>query len=311
MSEMMDLKAAAADVLKECREAADELKNQGIVPCLAILRVGEKGPDLSYEKGATKTMAEAGIEVKSVALPADVSQEEYIRTLDSLSADKSIHGILTLRPLDNIDENEAIGRHLDPLKDVDCCTAANMGKVVVNDPTALFPCTAGAVFRIIETYAGPELQGKNICIVNNSNVIGKPLSMMLTNRYATVSVIHHLTTEEDKIRLASQADILVTAVPFKNTVGAEMVKEGAMVIDASVIREKVFDETGAPVMNEKTGKQKVATIGCLTADAKAKAGLLSPVPGVGGVTSAMLAGNLIKACKLAAEASLTAASEKA
>ncbi len=319
-AKVLDCKLVAQSIKDECKAEADALKAKGITPKLGIFRVGEKGPDLSYEKGATKTMAEAGIEVQVFALPADVSQEEYIEKFREVNADPTIHGILAFRPLDNIDENVAIGENLNPLKDVDACTAANMGKLVVNDPTGLYPCTASAIVEVIDYYANeiketvrPKFEplplakpgqeddvccGLDVCIINNSNVIGKPVSMMLTNRFATVSIVHHLTHAETKLEYTKKADVVIAATPFKNSVTADMIKEGAVVIDAAVVREKAFDADGNPIINEKTGRQKIVTFGCCSPEVEEKASWKTPVPGVGAITSALLAKNLIKACKL-------------
>lgn len=319
-AQVLDCKLVAQAISEQCKKEADALKAKGIVPKLGIFRVGEKGPDLSYEKGATKSMNEAGIEVEVFALPAEVSQEEYIEKFKAVNADPAIHGILAFRPLDNIDENVAIGENISPLKDVDACTSANMGKLVINDPTGLYPCTASAITEVIDYYAeqikavvrpkfGPNPLAKpeqdadvccglDVCIINNSNVIGKPVSMMLTNRFASVSIVHHLTHPEIKNEYTQKADVIICAVPFKDSVTADMIKEGAVVIDAAVIREKAFDADGQPIMNEKTGKQKIVTLGCCAADVEEKASWKTPVPGVGAITSAILAKNLIKACKL-------------
>ena len=319
-AQVLDCKLVAQSISEQCKKEADALKAKGIVPKLGIFRVGEKGPDLSYEKGATKSMNEAGIEVEVFALPAEVSQEEYIEKFKAVNADPAIHGILAFRPLDNIDENVAIGENISPLKDVDACTSANMGKLVINDPTGLYPCTASAIMEVIDYYAeqikavvrpkfGPNPLAKpeqdadvccglDVCIINNSNVIGKPVSMMLTNRFASVSIVHHLTHPEIKNEYTQKADVIICAVPFKDSVTADMIKEGAVVIDAAVIREKAFDADGQPIMNEKTGKQKIVTLGCCAADVEEKASWKTPVPGVGAITSAILAKNLIKACKL-------------
>ena len=317
MAEILDCKVVAESIREQCLAEADALKAKGITPKLGMVRVGEKGPDLAYQRGATSTMEGAGIATEVFAFDADISQDDYIAEFRKINADPAVHGILPFRPLDNIDENVAIGQELNPLKDVDACTVGNMGKLVVNDPTGLHPCTAKAIEEIMDFYKDKIIEvrkandpsyeykegddyatGLKVCIVNNSNVIGKPLAMYLTNRFAVVSIVHHLTSMEDRIKLAADADVLVTAVPFKNTVPGDMVKPGAVVIDASIIREKVFDENGEPVMNEKTGRQKIQTVGCLTDDAKEKAGYVTPVPGMGSVTSALLAKNVILACKL-------------
>ncbi|MGX8715261.1 MAG: bifunctional 5,10-methylenetetrahydrofolate dehydrogenase/5,10-methenyltetrahydrofolate cyclohydrolase [Lachnospiraceae bacterium] len=319
-AKILDCKVVAQAIKDECKAAADELKAKGIEPKLGIFRVGAKGPDLAYEKGATKTMEEAGIGVQVYELPADVSQEEYIEKFRAVNADPAIHGILAFRPLDNIDENEAIAKNIAPEKDVDSTTPVNMGKLVINDPTGLYPCTASAIVEVIDYYAEDikaYLAGKyaplelakpaqaadvacglDVCVINNSNVIGKPVSMMLTNRFATVSIVHHLTHPEVKNDYIKRADVVIAATPFKNTVTADMMKEGAIVIDASIIREKAFDADGNPIMNEKTGKQKIITLGCCSPDVEEVAAMKTPVPGLGGITSALLAKNLIKACKV-------------
>ena len=261
---------------------------------------------------------QAGFEV--INLGVMVSQEEYIEKFRAVNADPSIHGILAFRPLDNIDENVAIGENINPLKDVDACTAANMGKLVINDPTGLYPCTASAIVEVIDYYAeeikevarakfqplplakpGQEDDvacGLDVCVINNSNVIGKPVSMMLTNRFATVSIVHHLTHPEIKNEYTQRADVVIAATPFKNSVTADMIKEGAVVIDAAVVREKAFDADGNPIMNEKTGRQKINTFGCCAPEVEEVASWKTPVPGVGAITSALLAKNLIKACKV-------------
>ena len=313
----LDCSAVAESVRRSCREEAEQLKRQGIRPKLGIVRVGEKGPDLSYEKGAIRTMTEAGIETEVFAFPEDISQEDYIREFKKINADPDIHGILALRPLEHIDENEAIGKNLDTVKDVDASTAGNIGKLLLGDREAMLPCTALAIMAILDYYGedirrirrknnpyyypaeGEDpLQGLEVCIVNNSHVIGIPLMVMLTSRFATVSVVHHLSDEQDKKAMASRADVLIAATPFRNTVTQSMIKPGAMVIDAAVIREKLVDEEGNPIISEKTGRQSVGIFGCCTKRVAEKAGCITPVPGVGSVTSAMLAKNLLQACRM-------------
>lgn len=206
--------------------------------------------------------------------------------------------------------------HMDPRKDVDACTAANLGKVLLGDQSGLYPCTAGAIMALMDYYADiireirqtfdPAYQpepgddvcaGLEVCIVNNSNVIGKPLGAMLSNRFATTSVIRRLSREDTKRILSSRADVLIAATPTRNTVTADMVRPGALVIDAAVNREKIYDADGNPVMQESTGKQKTRVVGCCAPEVKEVAGYLTPVPGIGSVTSAMLLNNVIKACK--------------
>lgn len=320
MAQLLDCKAVAQAIKDDCKAQAEALKAQGINPKLAIIRVGEKGPDLSYEKGIFAMSEATGIEVEVHAMPADISQEDYITEFKKVNADPSVHGILAFRPLDNIDETAAISDNLSSIKDCDASTIENMGKVVLNDPTALPPCTAAAVMEIIDYYSDeikahvskkyapmklkrPEEAedvccGLNVCIINRSNVIGKPLAMMLLNRYSAVSLIHNHTRLEVKNDYIARADVIVCATPFKDSITADMIPENSIVIDASVVREKAFDENGEPIINEKTGRQKINTFGCCAAEVADKAAWITPVPGVGTVTSALLAKNLIKACKV-------------
>ena len=312
----LDCKGIADSVLRECREEAASLRARGVIPKLAMIRVGEKGPDLSYEKGATRMLQDAGIETEVFAYAEDVSQEVYIRELQERNADPSIHGILPFLPLDHIDAQAAVGNVLLPEKDVDAATPANLGKVLSGDPTAMVPCTAAAILEILDRHAAeiaeirkqndpwydPDTQdvwtGLKVCIVNYSDRIGRPLAALLTERYALVSILRRRLSAEERGGIASQADILIAASPKRNSISEEMVKPGAMVIDASTIREKLFDENGEPIINKATGKQKTGVFGCCTKEAAAKAALITPVPGVGSITSAMLAVNLIRACKL-------------
>lgn len=276
MSKLLECKPVAQAVKDRVRKQTNELKAQGITPKLAILRVGEKEPDLAYERGATKAMNEVGISVEVHALPAEVSQDKYIEKLKELNEDPSVHGILPFRPLDNIDEQAAITDIIDPLKDVDSSTVANMGKTVLGDPTALTPCTAQAVMEVLDYY-GIDADGKNVTVINRSNVIGKPVAMMFVNRHATVSICNSHTRDMEKF--TRNADILVVAIPYENSVKKEWVTPGTTVIDCSVIR--------------KNGK----TVGCCEPEIYDIAGAITPVPGLGGVTSALLGQNVITAAK--------------
>ena len=295
MPEILDAALVAQSVKDNCKAEVAALKEKGITPKVGVVRVGAKGPDLSYEKSIKNIMGEADIEVEVYELDAEVSQDDYIAKFKEVNADPAVHGILAFRPLDNIDENVAIAANLDILKDVDSTCDSNMGKVVLNDPNGFEPCTAAAIMKIIDFY-NIDVKGKNVVVVNNSNVIGKPVSMMLTNRFATVTITHVFT--EDLPSFTQKADILITAVPVEGAIGAEHVNENTTIIDATVIRKKMVDENGEPVINEKTGRQKMQVIGCTTEEARNICKAYTPVPGLGKVTSAILAENVIKACKL-------------
>lgn len=285
MSKLLECKPVAQAVKDRVRKETEDLKAKGIQPKLAILRVGEKGPDLAYERGATKALTEVGIAVEVLALPADVSQEDYIEKLQQLNEDKSVHGILPFRPLDNINEQVAITETINPAKDVDSSTDVNMGKTVLGDPTALTPCTAQAVMEVLDFY-GIDADGKNVTVINRSNVIGKPVGMMFVNRHATVSICNSHTKNME--HFTKDADILVVAIPYENSVKKEWVSPGTTVIDCSVIRKKV---------TLPDGSTKWKTSGCCEPEIYDIAKAITPVPGLGAVTSALLGQNVITAAK--------------
>ncbi len=277
MAQLLDCKIVAAKIREQAKQDVDALKAEGISPKLGMVRVGEKGPDLAYERTATRLCEEAGILVEVLALPEDVSEADYIAQFKKMNADPSIHGILPFRPLDHIDEKVAIGNNLLAVKDVDAGTDGNLGKVVLGDPTGLQPCTPAAIMAVLDYY-DIDVKAQNVVIVNNSNVFGKPLSLMLTNRFATVTICHEFT--KDLASFTKNADILITAVPVENLITADMVSEDSILIDATIIR--------------KEGK----IIGCLSEEAREKCKAYTPVPGLGTVTSSLLVTNVVKACQL-------------
>ena len=302
-------------VLERCKREAADLRARGIVPKLAMIRVGEKPADLSYEKGATRTMEAVGIETEVYAYADDITQEEYIREMRLRNADPSIHGILPFLPLKQFDEKVAVADTLAPEKDVDGATPGSMGKILMADPDGLVPCTAAALLEILDAnvdllqelrrkndpWYDPETQdiwtGLKVCIVNYSNLIGRPLAALLAERYALVSILRRRLTRAQRCEITSQADVLIAGSSDLNTIHADMVKPGAMVLDASVLRAPLVDEKGEPILNEETGRPKMGIFGSCTAEVASVAGYLTPVPGVGTVTSAMLASNLLKACR--------------
>lgn len=295
MPTILDCKAVAASIEADCLRHSERLKSHGFTPKCAILRVGEAGPDMAYEKGAAKSLHRMGIDVTITALPADVSEEDYIAAMNGLNNDASVSGILPFRPLHGLDENKVISGTIDPRKDVDSTTPENMGRVVLNDPAALPPCTAQAVLEVLDFYHIP-LEGKNVVVVNRSNVIGKPVAMMLVNRHATVSVCHSRTA--DLRFFTRSADIVVAAVPKRNALTAADIRPGTVVIDAAVLHIPMLAADGSPVLSEKTGRPRSRSVGCCADDVADVAGAITPVPGLGAVTSALLGKNVIKACCL-------------
>ena len=266
------------EIILKCRKECEELKSKGIKPQLAVLRVGENKSDISYETSIIKLMAKADISVKSVVLKEDISQEDFDNNLKVLNDNDKIHGILVFRPLPKQLDEDKIKYLINPNKDIDCFSPINLAKVFISDNSRFYPCTPLGVMEILDHY-DIELEGKEVVLIGRSLVVGKPLSMMLLDRNATVTICHSKTKELKEV--CKKADILIAAVGRGNMVNKEYTKPGAVVIDVGI--------------NFVDGKM------CGDVDfesAYETAGRITPVPGgVGSVTTSCLMVNLIKACK--------------
>lgn len=267
------------EIILKCRKECEELKSKGIKPQLAVLRVGENKSDISYETSIIKLMAKADISVKSVVLKEDISQEDFDNNLKVLNDNDKIHGILVFRPLPKQLDEDKIKYLINPNKDIDCFSPINLAKVFISDNSGFYPCTPLGVMEILDHY-DIELEGKEVVLIGRSLVVGKPLSMMLLDRNATVTICHSKTKELKEV--CKKADILIAAVGRGNMVNKEYTKPGAVVIDVGI--------------NFVDGKM------CGDVDfesAYETAGRITPVPGgVGSVTTSCLMVNLIKACKM-------------
>lgn len=268
---------AISEVLKgEC----EELVKDGIQPKLAILRVGAKANDLSYEKGALKKCETIGIKAEVTELPDGTTQDQYIETLQKLNDDSSVHGILTFRPLPEGIDEEVIKNVIAPEKDVDCFSPMNTAKLMEGDKTGFPPCTPTAVVEILKHYNVP-LKGANVVVLGRSMVVGKPVSMLLLGENATVTICHSKTKDLPKV--CADADVLVAGVGRARMVTADYVKEGAVVIDVGINAKP----EGGGICGDVD-----------TDDVLEKVSMVTPVPaGVGSVTTSILAKHVIKACK--------------
>lgn len=268
---------ALSEVLKgEC----EALVKDGIQPKLAILRVGAKPNDLSYEKGALKKCDTIGIVAEVTELPEDTTQEQYIEALEKLNKDSSVHGILTFRPLPKGIDEEVIKNVIAPEKDVDCFSPMNTAKLMEGDKTGFPPCTPTAVVEILKHYNVP-LKGAKVVVLGRSMVVGKPVSMLLLGENATVTICHSKTQDLQKV--CADADVLVAGVGRARMVTADYVKEGAVVIDVGINAKP----EGGGICGDVD-----------TDDVVGKASMVTPVPaGVGSVTTSILAKHVIKACK--------------
>ena len=279
MSEILKGAPVAAALTEKLISRAEKLKSKNIFPTLAILRIGEKPGDISYETGAVKRCEKIGIEVKNFRLPLDVSSEKILDLIHEINNDKTIHGLLMLRPLpDKKAEEEACGI-LKPSKDIDCMTAGSLAKIFTGLGEGYAPCTAQACIEVLKYY-GVELEGKNIAVLGRSLVIGKPLSMMLTAENATVTMCHSKTQGLEKI--CRNSEIIVAAVGKAKFIDKNFVSQNQIIIDVGIN----VDEN-----NKLCGDVDFEKVEPLV-----KA--ITPVPGgVGAVTTAVLAGHVIDAAE--------------
>lgn len=259
------------------------LREQGTVPGLAIVRVGDAPSDLSYERAALKRCEAVGIEACVVALPADVSQRELLDAIDQVNADNGIRGCLLLRPLPpHVDEAMACER-LDPAKDVDCVTMASLAGVFSGRPVGFAPCTAEAVMRVLGHHQVP-LDGANVTVVGRSLVVGRPVSVLLQAKNATVTMCHSHT--RDLAASCRAADVVVVAAGRPGLLGKEAVRAGQVVIDVGTNWD---DEAG-----RLTGDVAFDEVAPLVS-------AITPVPrGVGSVTTAVLADHVVTAAERSA-----------
>lgn len=279
MAEIIKGKPVADAISEELIAQVQELKGQSIVPKLAIVRVGERPDDLSYEKGAVNRCGKIGIETQIVALEESVTQEEFIQELERLNQDASVNGILIFRPLPKHIDESRIKYIISPQKDVDAFSPVNMGKLMEGDQSGFAPCTPTAVMEIMKHYEIP-VRGSNIAVMGVSMIVGKPLIAMLINDRATVTVTHRSTKEIDEV--TSKADILIVAAGAPKLVKSKAVKKGAIVIDVGIN----VDEEG-----KLCGDVDFEEV-------ESQASKITPVPGgVGSVTTTILAKHTIKACR--------------
>lgn len=278
MAKLLKGKDVVENLNRKLSEKVNELNTKGINPTLAILRVGEKADDLSYERGAIKRCQLVGVDVKVVALPIDVMEEEFFDTLDKLNNDITIHGILMFRPLPkHIDEAKARNM-LSPAKDVDGSTDLSLAGVFTNTKLGFSPCTAEAAMEILKYYNIP-LSGKKVAVIGRSLVIGRPIAMLLMHENATVTICHTKTVDVPSI--TKNADIVVVASGQMESVGADYLREGQTVIDVGI--------SWNSEKNKLCGDVKFDEVEGIV-DA------ITPVPGgVGGVTTSILVKHVIEA----------------
>ena len=279
----MSILMKGADVAKTMKEdltgEARRLKDRGILPSLTIVRVGARPDDLAYERGARKRMEMIGIECKVVELPETITQAEFEKTFFKINEDPKVHGILLFRPLPGHLDGGPVVSRINPLKDVDCMCPVNIAKVFSGDETGHAPCTPEAVMEMLDYYK-IDPRGKKVTVIGRSMVVGKPLSMLLLKRHATVTICH--TRTKDLSATCREAEILVAAAGKARMVTADMIGDGAVVVDVGINVDAKGNLCGDVDFNA----------------AEPVTSYISPVPrGVGSVTSSVLAKHVLKAAE--------------
>ena len=280
MAEILKGAPVAAAITAQMQKDVEGLRAKGVDPTLAILRVGERPDDLAYERGALKRAEKAGVTVKQVVLPEDVSQDDFDRTLSGLNEDAGVHGILMLRPLPAQLDNERARQMLAPEKDIDGCTDGSLAGVFTNTKTGFPPCTAQAAMQMLHYY-GYDVKGKKVAVIGRSLVIGRPVAMMLMHENATVVNCHTKTVDVPSI--TREADIIIAAAGRLRNVTSEFVKAGQVIIDVGVN----WDEEKGGIAGDVDFDAVEPLVSAIT-----------PVPGgVGTVTSSVLISHVVEAAK--------------
>ena len=255
------------------------LREKGVVPTLAVVRVGAREDDLSYEKGVMTRCAKVGVEVKQFLLPADAAQEELLGVIACINADPSIHGCLLFRPLPRQFDDRTVRAALSPEKDIDGITDGSLAGVFTNTAIGYPPCTAQACLEILRHYDLP-LSGKRAVVVGRSLVVGKPAAMMLDRQNATVTLCNSRT--QNLPALCREADILVVAMGKMGFIGGDCLREGQVVVDVGI---------HVNAEGKLCGDVRFA-------EAEPVVGAITPVPGgVGTVTTSVLVSHVVDAAE--------------
>ena len=276
-SKILDGKAVAKQRTDWVKEQIDALKSEGKqLPKLVVILVGENSASQVYVKRKVKIAAEIGMLSELITLPGDTPQHQLLDVIDQQNADAAVHGILVQLPLPKQIDSDAVIERIHPGKDVDCFHPQNLGKLLAGIPTAAVPCTPKGVMTLLEAYNVP-LAGKNAVVVGRSNIVGKPMAVLLLNANATVSMCHSKTC--DLPAMLSDADIVVAALGKPKFILGKWLKPGCVVIDVGINRDLETSKLGGDVDFDSA---------CEVAS------LITPVPGgVGPMTIATLMENTL------------------
>lgn len=279
MAEILKGKEVVAAMKEKLIAEVAALQAKGVEPTLAIVRVGERPDDISYEKGAMTRCKGIGVTVKNFVLPADCTQDDLLKVIAEVNQDKGIHGCLLFRPLPKTMDENYVRNQLDPAKDVDGITDLSMAGTYACTDLGFPPCTPTACMEILDHF-GIDLKGKKVCVVGRSLVVGKPAAIMAIQKNGTVTVCH--TKTKDMAAVARDADVIIAAAGKAGVVGEGFFKEGQIVIDVGIN----FDDEG----NMKGDVDFAAAEPVVAA--------ITPVPGgVGTVTTSVLVKHVIEAAK--------------
>ncbi|MDL4841593.1 bifunctional methylenetetrahydrofolate dehydrogenase/methenyltetrahydrofolate cyclohydrolase FolD [Aquibacillus rhizosphaerae] len=268
----------AESLREEMREEVTSLRQQGIVPGLTVVLIGEDPASQSYVRGKQKACDFVGVNSNLIELPSSTSEKELLELIDNLNVDKNVHGILVQLPLPKHINEQIIIEAISPEKDVDGFHPINIGRMIAGKDT-FFPCTPFGIITMLKS-KNIEIEGKKAVIVGRSNIVGKPVGQLLLNENATVTYCHSRTKNMKQYTI--DADILIVAVGKAHFLSGEDIKEGAVVIDVGVNRQENGKLTGDVEFES----------------AKAKAAYITPVPkGVGPMTITMLLHNTIKSAR--------------
>ena len=279
MAKVLEGKAVAAAMAGQLRLRAEALARRGVEPRLAILRVGDNGSDLAYERAAAKRCAALGIGVETVTLPGDADTQAVLAAIDRVNADERIHGCLPLRPLPGAIDDGSVRQRLSARKDVDGIGPASLARLFTGSGEGFSPCTAQACLELLDYY-GVSLRGKHAVIIGRSLVVSRPLALLLVERDATVTICHTKTV--DLPALCRTADILVSAAGKAGLVDASYLRPGQVVVDVGV---NVSPE--GKLCGDVRFEQAEKVVEAIT-----------PVPGgVGSVTTLVLCKHVIQAAE--------------
>ena len=283
---IIDGKQVAADIRAEVAQKVAELKKNGKNACLAVILVGENPASVSYVTGKQKALAEVGMQDRSVHLPENTTEEDLLKLIDQLNNDDSVHGILVQLPLPKHINEDKVLMAIAPGKDVDGFHPVNVGNMMIGRPGFL-PCTPHGIIVLLQRM-GIETSGKHAVVIGRSNIVGKPVSVLLAQKNVNCTVTLCHTGTKNLPEITKQADIVVVASGHPHTLTGDMIKDGAVVIDVGVNR--IHDSS------KKSGFRLVGD--CDFDDLKEKTSFITPVPGgVGPMTIAMLMVNTLESAK--------------